>query len=199
MSCDLREDCACRDPDAQENNKGARHRSIGWAEYPWWHPGGGRLGNHSSLHAAYKRAFPLTPHSNMPSFPHQTATTQEGMTLKKQTTQPNTSTTGFTTDIKRGSSNEWLTFGNSNHRLVLKLRLKEIRLDWRFFCCCSFNVCFHWWLFVKRNHGDFYLEQEEKKWGRGIHMKIPNESKITKLKWMFSGFPLNIWPLHVSV
>ncbi|XP_042612734.1 pappalysin-1-like isoform X1 [Cyprinus carpio] len=29
MSCDIREDCACRDPDTQENNKGLRHRSFG--------------------------------------------------------------------------------------------------------------------------------------------------------------------------
>ncbi|KAI7812733.1 pregnancy-associated plasma protein A, pappalysin 1b isoform X1 [Triplophysa rosa] len=29
MSCDVRGDCACRDPHAQENNKGFRHRFIG--------------------------------------------------------------------------------------------------------------------------------------------------------------------------
>lgn len=34
MSCDVRGDCACRDPDALENNKGSRHRPIGWASNP---------------------------------------------------------------------------------------------------------------------------------------------------------------------
>ncbi|XP_030647527.1 pregnancy-associated plasma protein A, pappalysin 1b [Chanos chanos] len=29
MTCDIREDCACRDPNAQENSKGLRHRSLG--------------------------------------------------------------------------------------------------------------------------------------------------------------------------
>lgn len=28
-SCDTLEDCACRDPNAQENNKGIRHRTLG--------------------------------------------------------------------------------------------------------------------------------------------------------------------------
>lgn len=46
MSCDVRGDCACRDPDAQENNKGFRYRSIGWASNPRWYLG--LMGNHSS-------------------------------------------------------------------------------------------------------------------------------------------------------
>ncbi|XP_060762886.1 pregnancy-associated plasma protein A, pappalysin 1b isoform X4 [Neoarius graeffei] len=29
MSCDTREDCACRDPNAQENNKGIQHHTLG--------------------------------------------------------------------------------------------------------------------------------------------------------------------------
>jgi len=53
---------------------------------------GGLLGNHSSPHAAYKRAFPLTPHSDMPLLPHQT-TTLEGMTLKNK--QPTKHINGF--------------------------------------------------------------------------------------------------------
>jgi len=99
-------------------------------------PRGGLLGNHSSPHAAYKRAFPLTPHSDMPLLPHQT-TTLEGMTLKNK--QPTKHINGFC----KGYEVEvlWMTYSNSNHRCCQTKA--QTSLDWQF-CCFMFAFIDHY-------------------------------------------------------
>lgn len=86
------------------------------------------------------------------------------------------------------NGNKTWKFGNSNHRC----RQTKAPSNTPGLTLFSFNVCFHWSLFVKRKPWRFSSRARRRKkiMGRGIHEKIPNETKITKLKWM--DVPLNL-------
>lgn len=185
MSCDIREDCACRDPDAQENNKGVRHRSIGWALYPLWHPGG-LLGNHSSLHAAYKRAFPLTRTPTCPCFLIKQQLKR--VWHSKTNNQPNTSTTGFAKDMK-WKFYEWLMAIATID--VVKLRLKQAWTDSFVVLCLLSLIIIHK---AQPWQCCFHVEPEEKR-GKGKNAAVNvwllsewddklSQIKTTKLKWI---------------